>query len=65
MTMQACVSVTQNYYYASVGGATDAYGSVCVCPEPNLENRWKLSAGSCNASRTRYLMTIKYARFSI
>ena len=35
------------YFYASVGGATEAYGSlfvcvcvcVCVCPEPNLENR--------------------------
>ena len=37
----------------------------CVCPEPNLENHWKLSAGSCNASKTRHLMTIKYARFSI
>ena len=41
----AYISLYVVYNYASVGGATEAYGSlfvcvrVCVCPESNLENR--------------------------
>ena len=63
------VWVLWNSSYALVGEATEAYSSLFVSVfvrwQISATACWKLSADSCNASRTRHFKTIKFVRFSI
>ena len=59
--------------YASVSGATETYGSCCVCvlviPRDSclhfLHNRWKIRTETCNASLTQYYLEIKLVNFGL